>query len=89
MKPVIALTIGDYNGIGPEVVLKSVLRPEIRRLCTPVLVGSAEAFEWTARRVKLRITLQAGPRAGEPAPGTVNVIDPSPATPVRVVPCAP
>lgn len=43
-KPKIGVTIGDPNGIGPEVVLKSVNDPEIERLCTPVLYGPERIF---------------------------------------------
>ncbi|MEW6509396.1 MAG: 4-hydroxythreonine-4-phosphate dehydrogenase PdxA [Bacteroidota bacterium] len=53
MKPVIAVTVGDYNGIGPEVVLKSILRPAVRRRCSPVLVGPAAAFEHAARMMRI------------------------------------
>ncbi len=51
-KPVIAITIGDYNGIGPEIVLKSVNDPSVKRICSPVLVGPIEVFEFYARRLK-------------------------------------
>src|SRR5689334_18626415 len=51
MKPVIAITMGDFNGIGPEVVLKSLQSPVVRRICTPLLVGSAGVFEYYARKL--------------------------------------
>jgi 4-hydroxythreonine-4-phosphate dehydrogenase len=53
MKPVIAVTAGDINGIGPEVALRSVLHPSVRRQCTPLLVGPPKAFEYYARRFGL------------------------------------
>jgi 4-hydroxythreonine-4-phosphate dehydrogenase len=55
MKPVIAITVGDPNGIGPEVALKAATRPDIRRICVPVLVGPDEAFSYWARRLRLRV----------------------------------
>jgi 4-hydroxythreonine-4-phosphate dehydrogenase len=57
MKPLIAITMGDYNGIGPEIVLKCVRSPEIRRRCHPVLVGSLDVFAYYARRLGIRIDL--------------------------------
>jgi 4-hydroxythreonine-4-phosphate dehydrogenase len=36
----IAITIGDPAGIGPEVVLRSLLSDEIMQACTPVVIGS-------------------------------------------------
>jgi 4-hydroxythreonine-4-phosphate dehydrogenase len=38
-KPVIGITMGDPAGIGPEIVVKSVLHPETLQVCRPVVVG--------------------------------------------------
>ncbi|MBI4546738.1 MAG: 4-hydroxythreonine-4-phosphate dehydrogenase PdxA [Ignavibacteriae bacterium] len=57
-KPIIAITMGDYNGIGPEVTLKSVCSPQIRKLCIPFLVGSLKVYEFYARRCRIRIKLK-------------------------------
>ena len=34
-KPIIGITLGDYNGIGPEVILKALTNKRILELCTP------------------------------------------------------
>jgi 4-hydroxythreonine-4-phosphate dehydrogenase len=47
--PLVAMTVGDCNGIGPEVLLRSITRPRARRTYIPVLVGPATVFEYTAR----------------------------------------
>lgn len=39
-KPVIGITIGDYNGIGPEVILKALEGNQLAKLCTPIIYGS-------------------------------------------------
>jgi 4-hydroxythreonine-4-phosphate dehydrogenase len=39
-KPVIGITIGDYNGIGPEVILKVLHNNQLNRICTPIIYGS-------------------------------------------------
>ncbi len=51
---VIAITIGDYNGIGPEVALKSAASRTIRANCTPLLIGPYKAFEYYAEKYSLR-----------------------------------
>lgn len=56
--PLIALTAGDANGIGPEVVLRSIARPGIRRSCIPILIGPPTVFEHYGRRLGLRVQLQ-------------------------------
>ncbi|MCS7018640.1 MAG: 4-hydroxythreonine-4-phosphate dehydrogenase PdxA [Cytophagales bacterium] len=38
--PIIGITLGDYNGIGPEVVMKTLQDSRICKLFTPVLYGS-------------------------------------------------
>lgn len=40
----IAITLGDPNGIGPEVVLKSLHDPGLMPSMTPVLIGSAHVL---------------------------------------------
>ncbi len=58
MKPFIAITSGDFNGIGPEITLKSILSPSVQKICRPVLVGSLDIFETYARRLQRKIILQ-------------------------------
>lgn len=39
-KPVIGITLGDYNGIGPEVILKALNGNQLIKHCTPIVYGS-------------------------------------------------
>ena len=41
-QPIIALTMGDPAGIGPEIIMKALAHEEVRRLCAPLVVGDAE-----------------------------------------------
>src|SRR5215467_5678290 len=43
--PVIAITIGDPAGIGPEVVLKALADPELSDIAQWVVVGDARAIQ--------------------------------------------
>jgi 4-hydroxythreonine-4-phosphate dehydrogenase len=58
VKPVIAITIGDFNGIGPEIALKAACHPAIRRVCTPLLVGPFNIFEHVREKQKIKTRLQ-------------------------------
>jgi 4-hydroxythreonine-4-phosphate dehydrogenase len=58
LKPIIAVTIGDFNGIGPEVALKAASSPAIRKICTPVLVGPLSVFEQVRSNLKLKLKLE-------------------------------
>lgn len=79
MKPVLAVTVGDYNGIGPEVALRSLLRPALRRACTPLLVGPMEVFAFYARRFRIPLSFvrwSPGARLEEDG-RTIRVVEPS------------
>ena len=44
-KPVLALTLGDPAGIGPEITAKTLLRhPDLRSECIPVVIGDADVM---------------------------------------------
>ena len=51
MRPVLAITMGDVNGVGPEVLAKALARAEVWAQCRPVVVGSAEILEAAGRDV--------------------------------------
>jgi 4-hydroxythreonine-4-phosphate dehydrogenase len=50
--PLLALTLGDPAGIGPEVVLKALLHPEILQICRPVVLGDRRILERAAQAIK-------------------------------------
>lgn len=58
MKPVIAITVGDFNGIGPELALKAATHPSIRKICSPLLVGPFGVFEHVRSTLKISAKLQ-------------------------------
>lgn len=44
MKPRIGITIGDINGIGPEVIIKTLENEYILSQCIPIVYGSAKVL---------------------------------------------
>jgi 4-phospho-D-threonate 3-dehydrogenase / 4-phospho-D-erythronate 3-dehydrogenase len=58
MKLKIAISMGDHNGIGPEVALKTMLNPVIKKNCIPILVGSIDVFEYYAKKCKFRVNIK-------------------------------
>ena len=40
-RPIIAITMGDPAGIGPEIAARALAQGEIRRICRPLMVGDA------------------------------------------------
>lgn len=47
-KPVIGITIGDFNGIGPELILKTFSNELIFNYCTPVVYGNTYVLNFYA-----------------------------------------
>lgn len=45
-KPIIGITIGDINGIGPEVIIKTLSRKKILDQCIPVIYGSSKVMSY-------------------------------------------
>jgi 4-hydroxythreonine-4-phosphate dehydrogenase len=43
-KPVVAVTMGDPCGIGPEIIVRALARPEVRAVCRPLVLGDDGAL---------------------------------------------
>jgi len=43
--PLLAITLGDPAGTGPEIIAKALALPEIRSLCRPLVVGDAATMK--------------------------------------------
>lgn len=51
-RPVVAITLGDPAGIGPEICLKALNRPEVYEACKPLIVGDASFLNSLLKSVK-------------------------------------
>jgi 4-hydroxythreonine-4-phosphate dehydrogenase len=56
--PRIGITIGDAAGIGPEIVLKSLSDPTLKKKLNPILIGDSELLRKTARSLDLSIVFR-------------------------------
>lgn len=78
-RPIIAMTMGDAAGIGPEVIMKSLAHPELYAMCRPIVVGDASRLREAGRIVGSALTvLSLRPEQFEEAtfqPGIVDCID--------------
>jgi 4-hydroxythreonine-4-phosphate dehydrogenase len=50
-KPLIAITMGDPAGVGPEIILKTLDDPQVKRACRLLIFGDRQVLESTARRL--------------------------------------
>ncbi|MDA8099942.1 MAG: 4-hydroxythreonine-4-phosphate dehydrogenase PdxA [Nitrospiraceae bacterium] len=77
MKPVIAITMGDPAGIGPEIIAKLFDSPAAFVSSAPVVIGSAKIMEKIVAELKLGISLRiiARPAEAEPTVGRMDIIN--------------
>lgn len=68
-KPVIGISTGDINGVGPELIIKTFADARILDMCTPVIFGSNKVINFY-RRI-----------SGDPNINYQIIRDPSKATP--------
>ncbi len=75
--PVLAITMGDPAGIGPEIVAKALARRAVYEQSRPVVVGELRAMRAAVRITGLPLEVRAvdGPNGGGEAPGTIDLID--------------
>ena len=76
-KPIIAITLGDPCGIGPEVIAKTLSMQEITNRCTPLVVGNADilrkAIQLTTKELSIEVV--KSPAQITPNPGCISVLD--------------
>lgn len=57
--PIIAITMGDPAGIGPEVIMKALALDDVRKICRPLVVGDAERLRQAGRILKSDLAVEA------------------------------
>jgi 4-hydroxythreonine-4-phosphate dehydrogenase len=83
-RPLLAITMGDPSGIGPEIVLKALSDLSLLERCRPLVVGDRRILEramaWQDVPA-LPINAVSGPAEGPFEPGTVTLVEPHPVDP--------
>ncbi len=76
-KPILAITMGDPAGIGPEIILQALALEETYAKCRPIVTGDAGVMEFVARQQRSALKINAVESVGEARfePGTVDVLD--------------
>ena len=73
-KPCIGITIGDFNGIGPELVLKTLGNELVFNYCTPVVYANAYVLKYYADLLELSpLDLNTVKRKQDIKEGVVNL----------------
>ncbi len=76
MKLKVAITCGDINGIGYEVIIKTLAEPHILDICTPIIYGSTHALGVHRKTIEgIQLTLNQINKASEAQAHKVNIIN--------------
>ena len=70
----VAITQGDTNGVGYEVVLKAFADPTILELCTPIIYGSAKIATYHKKALNLETNFSTINKAEDARDGRVNLL---------------
>jgi 4-hydroxythreonine-4-phosphate dehydrogenase len=75
-RPILALTMGDPVGIGPEIIVKALADAQIYQVCRPLVLGDFPALERARLELSpaLNLHLTEGPEAGRYKPGTIDLM---------------
>jgi 4-hydroxythreonine-4-phosphate dehydrogenase len=72
----IGITIGDINGIGPELIIKAFQDGRLRGLCIPIVYGSARILNIYKKLFQIeKFHYAIIPNAAAAKSGTVNIIE--------------
>jgi 4-hydroxythreonine-4-phosphate dehydrogenase len=71
----VAITQGDTNGIGYEVILKTFLEPEILELCTPIIYGSPKLAAYHAKALGVEPQFNVVVNASDAKENRVNLLN--------------
>jgi 4-phospho-D-threonate 3-dehydrogenase / 4-phospho-D-erythronate 3-dehydrogenase len=77
IRPIIAITMGDASGIGPEIIMKALARDDVTAICRPLVVGDAMRLREAGDIVHstMRVNALQTPAEARYAPGAVECID--------------
>ena len=71
----VGISIGDFNGIGPEIILKALKDKSITDFFTPVIFGSGKLFTYQKNVFKLQTNFNYINEAKEAQSGKINMVN--------------
>lgn len=72
----VGITIGDVNGVGPEVIIKALKDNRILQDCTPVIYGSTRTMSYHKKAIREdEFVYQSCKSADEAVPRKINIVN--------------
>jgi 4-hydroxythreonine-4-phosphate dehydrogenase len=54
-RPIVAITMGDAAGVGPEIIVKALQSTEVHQLCRPLVIGDARRLRKAAEVTSVKL----------------------------------
>ena len=70
----VAITHGDTNGIGYELIFKTFAEPEMLELCTPIIYGSPKIAAYHRKALDIQASFSIINKAEDAVDGRVNLL---------------
>lgn len=69
--------MGDPGGVGPEIILRALSSPAVRKCCAPIVIGNSGIMEEALAllRLPLKLRIINSPEEAEFTPGSIELID--------------
>ncbi|MEZ4677905.1 MAG: 4-hydroxythreonine-4-phosphate dehydrogenase PdxA [Caldilineaceae bacterium] len=87
-RPILALTMGDPAGVGPEIIVKALRHADLYQRCRPLVIGDrrvlARAAGWIGADFTFDLVNSAA--AGQYQAGHITLIDLANADPMQIAP---
>jgi len=71
----VGISIGDFNGIGPEIIMKSLKDKTITDFFTPIIFGSGKLFTYQKNIFKLNLNFNYITEASQAQNGKLNMLN--------------
>ena len=72
---IVGVSIGDMNGIGPEVILKTFEDTRMLETCTPVIFANAKIVSFLKKSYNLTAFIQGIDKLDQIVTGKINVLN--------------
>ncbi|WP_395060314.1 4-hydroxythreonine-4-phosphate dehydrogenase PdxA [Flavobacterium sp.] len=72
---IVGISIGDLNGIGSEIILKSFEDSRMLELCTPIIFANVKILSFLKKELRLEVPLHGIDRLDQMVIGKINVLN--------------
>ena len=72
---IVGISIGDLNGIGSEVILKTFEDVRMLELCTPVIFANVKILSFIKRNLNSEVALHGIDKIDQLVIGKINVLN--------------